>query len=159
MTPKNPAAVALGRKGGKATAENRTAEQRSEAARKAVEARWSKTRELVEEITEGTKALLAKTRKRRATNSFQRDSVPHEHHHRIRVISSQRGCRGRNAVRILADMVADLARVSWCVPGAAAAAGLGRRARPVPVRGLVGRHGRMRWRGLEWRRGPRVSRV
>jgi hypothetical protein len=43
MSPKNPAAVALGRKGGKATAENRTPEQRSEAARKAVQARWEKT--------------------------------------------------------------------------------------------------------------------
>lgn len=43
MSPKNPAAVALGRKGGKATAENRTPEQRSEAARKAVTARWEKT--------------------------------------------------------------------------------------------------------------------
>jgi hypothetical protein len=42
MTPKNPAAVALGRRGGKATAENRTAKERSEAARKAVEARWAK---------------------------------------------------------------------------------------------------------------------
>jgi hypothetical protein len=42
MTPKNPAAVALGRKGGKATAQNRTAQQRKEAARKAVQARWSK---------------------------------------------------------------------------------------------------------------------
>jgi hypothetical protein len=43
MSPKNPAAVALGRKGGKATAENRTPQQRSEAARKAVKARWEKT--------------------------------------------------------------------------------------------------------------------
>jgi general stress protein YciG len=43
MSPKNPAAVALGRKGGKATAKNRTPEQRSQAARKAVQARWVKT--------------------------------------------------------------------------------------------------------------------
>jgi hypothetical protein len=42
MTPKNPAAVALGRKGGKATAENRTAKERQEAARKAIQARWAK---------------------------------------------------------------------------------------------------------------------
>ena len=42
MSPKNPAAVALGRKGGQATAQNRTPEQRSEAARKAVKARWEK---------------------------------------------------------------------------------------------------------------------
>jgi hypothetical protein len=43
---KNPAAVALGRlggrKGGKARAEKLTPEQRSEAARKAAEARWSR---------------------------------------------------------------------------------------------------------------------
>jgi hypothetical protein len=42
MSPKNAAAVALGRKGGTATAENRTAKQRQEAARKAVQARWAK---------------------------------------------------------------------------------------------------------------------
>jgi hypothetical protein len=39
---KDPAAVALGRKGGKATARNRTAEQRREAARRAIAARWKK---------------------------------------------------------------------------------------------------------------------
>ncbi|MEM7196675.1 MAG: histone H1 [Pseudomonadota bacterium] len=44
---KDPAAVALGRKGGKkggkARAEKLTPEQRSEIARKAAKARWSKT--------------------------------------------------------------------------------------------------------------------
>ena len=43
---KNPAAVALGRKGGKiggpARAANMTAEERSESARRAVLARWAK---------------------------------------------------------------------------------------------------------------------
>jgi hypothetical protein len=39
---KNPAAVALGRAGGKATAKKRTPKERSEAARKAVQARWKK---------------------------------------------------------------------------------------------------------------------
>ena len=43
---KDPAAVALGRKGGlkggKARAANMTAEERSEAARKAAQARWNK---------------------------------------------------------------------------------------------------------------------
>jgi len=43
---KNPAAVALGRRGGKkggpARAANMTAQERSEAARKAVMARWAK---------------------------------------------------------------------------------------------------------------------
>jgi hypothetical protein len=46
---KNPAAVALGRKGGKkggpARAANLTAKQRSESARKAVQARWAKAKE------------------------------------------------------------------------------------------------------------------
>lgn len=37
---KDPAAVALGRKGGKATARRLTPEQRTEAARKAARARW-----------------------------------------------------------------------------------------------------------------------
>ena len=44
--PKDPAAVALGRKGGKVggkrRAQNMTPEQRSEAAKKAAAARWSK---------------------------------------------------------------------------------------------------------------------
>jgi hypothetical protein len=43
---KNPAAVALGRKGGKkggpARAAKMTAEERSDSARKAVQARWAK---------------------------------------------------------------------------------------------------------------------
>jgi hypothetical protein len=64
MSPKNPAAVELGRKGGKATARNRTAEERAEAARKAVEARWAKQRKLVDEITEGTEELLRVAKKR-----------------------------------------------------------------------------------------------
>lgn len=46
---KDPAAVALGRKGGKkggpARAAKLTAKQRSESARKAVQARWAKVRE------------------------------------------------------------------------------------------------------------------
>jgi hypothetical protein len=48
-TRKNPAAVALGRKGGKkggpARAASMTKEQRSESARKAVQARWAKNKE------------------------------------------------------------------------------------------------------------------
>jgi len=60
MSPKNAAAVALGRRGGRATAKNRTAEQRSDSARKAVEARWDKLKRLAAEIDEGTKALLNK---------------------------------------------------------------------------------------------------
>jgi hypothetical protein len=44
MTPKNSAAVELGRRGGKARARKLTPEERREAARKAVEARWAKQR-------------------------------------------------------------------------------------------------------------------
>jgi hypothetical protein len=39
---KNKYAAALGKKGGKARAKSMTAKERSEAARKAVETRWSK---------------------------------------------------------------------------------------------------------------------
>jgi len=39
---KNPAAGALGRRGGKATAESRTAEERKEVARKAAQTRWDR---------------------------------------------------------------------------------------------------------------------
>jgi hypothetical protein len=41
---KDPAAVALGRKGGKRTAKLRTAQERSEAARRAINARWDAER-------------------------------------------------------------------------------------------------------------------
>jgi len=64
MAPKNPAAVSLGRRGGHARAKKLTAEERSESARKAVEARWEKQKadlkKLVGEITEGTKRLEKK---------------------------------------------------------------------------------------------------
>lgn len=46
MAKKNPAAVALGRKGGKASAKNRTAEERKDHARKAARARWSKRKKI-----------------------------------------------------------------------------------------------------------------
>ena len=39
---RNPAAMAMGKKGGKARAENLTAEQRSEIAKKAASKRWEK---------------------------------------------------------------------------------------------------------------------
>jgi len=42
---KNPAAVELGRKGGKRSAERLTDEQRKEKARKAAQARWTKRKE------------------------------------------------------------------------------------------------------------------
>lgn len=40
---KDPAAKALGKKGGKARARNLTADERSEAAKKAADARWKKS--------------------------------------------------------------------------------------------------------------------
>lgn len=60
MTPKNPAAVALGRKGGRARAKKLSSAERSESARKASEARWARLRDLTAEITEGTKKLERK---------------------------------------------------------------------------------------------------
>jgi hypothetical protein len=42
MAKKNPAAVALGRKGGKGRLKTMTAEERSASAKKAIEARWKK---------------------------------------------------------------------------------------------------------------------
>jgi hypothetical protein len=44
MTRKNPHAVAMGRKGGKARWGGLSAEQRSELMRKAVQARWKKAK-------------------------------------------------------------------------------------------------------------------
>ena len=41
--PKDPAAVSLGRKGGKARAKKLTKEELSEQGRKAIQARWEKT--------------------------------------------------------------------------------------------------------------------
>jgi hypothetical protein len=64
MAPKNPAAVALGRRGGRATARNLSAEERSAKMRRAAEARWAKTKaelqKLTIEISEGTKRLERK---------------------------------------------------------------------------------------------------
>src|SRR5436309_9207790 len=58
---KDPAAVALGRKGGKkggpARAAKLTPEQRSESARKAVQARWSKAKRATPVLDTSKKAL------------------------------------------------------------------------------------------------------
>lgn len=54
----------FGKEGGKTRARNMTAQQRADAARKAVEARWAKRRKLVDEITEVSKKLLDTTVKR-----------------------------------------------------------------------------------------------
>jgi hypothetical protein len=65
MAAKNPAAVALGRRGGKARVKNQTPEQRSESARKAAAARWAKNEKRIaaalKEITAGTRTLLKKS--------------------------------------------------------------------------------------------------
>jgi hypothetical protein len=53
------------RKGGHARAKKLTPEERSDAARKAVQARWAKAEKLAKEITEGTKKLM-KTAKKHA---------------------------------------------------------------------------------------------
>jgi hypothetical protein len=58
MVRKNPAAVELGRRGGKATAQKLTPEERQEKMRRVVQARWAKQRELAKEIREGTRKLL-----------------------------------------------------------------------------------------------------
>ena len=44
MTRKNPMAVALGSRGGKATAKKMTAEERKEKMRRAAQARWAKAK-------------------------------------------------------------------------------------------------------------------
>ena len=41
---KNPAAVSLGRKGGKAYVKNHSSEERKQAARRAAQARWAKNK-------------------------------------------------------------------------------------------------------------------
>lgn len=51
---KDPHAVALGRKGGKARAAKMTPKERSEACRKAVQARWKKAREQEREAEGGS---------------------------------------------------------------------------------------------------------
>ena len=85
MTPKDPAAVNLGRRGGQARAANRTKEELSEIGRRGAQARWSQELEkigkLAGEITTGTKALLKKTQQReralaRAKAKRKTDSKP-----------------------------------------------------------------------------------
>ena len=52
MAKKDPAAVRLGRRGGKAYAKNRTAEERAAQARKAAQARWGKRKGMFSRDTE-----------------------------------------------------------------------------------------------------------
>jgi hypothetical protein len=65
MSPKNAAAVALGRKGGQARARNLTPDQRSAAARKAVEARWAKINETLRALEKKNHKVLLRTQKKR----------------------------------------------------------------------------------------------
>jgi hypothetical protein len=71
--PKNPAAVALGRAGGKrggpARAAKLTAKQRSESARKAVQARWKKAKQSKTPTDTSDNALLALLKRLKATNN------------------------------------------------------------------------------------------
>ena len=56
----------LGKRGGKARAKKMSCEERSQSARIAAEARWAKLKALADEISEGTKTLEDKVRKREA---------------------------------------------------------------------------------------------
>jgi hypothetical protein len=60
MSPKNAAAVALGRRGGQARAKKLSAEERSASARKAVEARWAKINASLKEAEENLAKLERK---------------------------------------------------------------------------------------------------
>ena len=57
MARKNPAAVALGRRGGKARVKNQSPEERRSSARKAAEARWAKVKEEIRQLERDVKAL------------------------------------------------------------------------------------------------------
>jgi DNA-binding transcriptional ArsR family regulator len=65
----------LGKRGGRARAKRMTAEERSQSARIAAEARWAKLKALADEITEGTKALEDKVRKREAHRAKKKTAV------------------------------------------------------------------------------------
>jgi DNA-binding transcriptional ArsR family regulator len=65
----------LSKRGGRARAKRMTAEERSQSARIAAEARWAKLKALADEITEGTKALEDKVRKREAHRAKKKTAV------------------------------------------------------------------------------------
>jgi hypothetical protein len=60
VTPKNPAAVALGRRGGKARVQNQTVEERIESARRAAQARWAQNEKRIDASLKEMKKNLAK---------------------------------------------------------------------------------------------------
>lgn len=55
----------MARLGGKARAQKLSKEERSASARKAVQARWAKLKELADQIDEQTKSLEAKAKRRK----------------------------------------------------------------------------------------------
>jgi hypothetical protein len=61
MTPKNAAAVALGRRGGKARVASQTPEQRKASARLAAQARWAEHKRLTKKIDKGLDRLERNT--------------------------------------------------------------------------------------------------
>jgi hypothetical protein len=65
----------FGKEGGKARARKLTPEQRSEAARKAVQARWAKLEKLTAEISAGTQELLRVANKRQKRLTKNRRST------------------------------------------------------------------------------------
>ena len=73
---KNPAAVALGRKGGKkggpARAAKLTPEQRSESARKAVQARWSKATPVLDTSKKALHLCLKRIKDAKNENELRR---------------------------------------------------------------------------------------
>jgi len=69
MTPKNPAAVARGRRGGKVRLQNQTVEERIESARRAAHARCANNEKRIDASLKEMKKNLAKVeaaRKKRA---------------------------------------------------------------------------------------------
>ena len=81
MSKKNPGAIALGRKGGKlggpARAANLTAEQRSESARRAVQARWAKAKHETAPVPAEHRSVEAKqVRAPRKASTKATDAAP-----------------------------------------------------------------------------------
>ena len=76
LTKKNPAAVSLGRRGGKiggpARAAKLTPEQRSESARIAVQARWARSHEAIDTSQKALHLCLDRIKKTKDENELRR---------------------------------------------------------------------------------------
>ena len=76
LTKKNPAAVSLGRRGGKiggpARAAKLTPAQRSESARKAVQARWARSNEAIDTSKKTLHLCLDRIKKAKDENELRR---------------------------------------------------------------------------------------